>query len=145
MSWRSDAAPTAPAKLACVRSFILPPRTARAAVSIELSEAQVDRVIRDASCTHDISLLLSGPADPRDVFASAAGLLEDPRLSRSLLCGVLLLRALPADGSCVAITSLARTMGMSASTAHRYVSTLLAVGLVERDATTRRYRRAHAP
>jgi Fic family protein len=115
-----------------------------APVSIELSKEQVDRVLRGASANNNVSLLLTGLADLRDVFASAADVLDDARMSRSLLAGLLLLTAFPADGGSIAITQLARGLGMSVSTAHRYVSTLLAVGLVERDPVTRQYRLARA-
>ena len=88
----------------------------------------------------DISRLLSGA---RDLPAMLDLVREQPQaagFSRSLLLGLALFAALPADGSYVGITGLARTLGMSASTAHRYVSTLVAVGLVERDPDTREYR-----
>ncbi len=74
----------------------------------------------------------------------AAGLerMHDPRLSHSLLAGLLMLASFPADGSYLANAELARSLGMNPSTAHRYVSTLVAVGLLEQDADTRRYRLA---
>lgn len=40
------------------------------------------------------------------------------------------------------LAELARMLVMNTSTTHRYVSTLVAVGLLERDAETRRHRRA---
>ncbi len=67
--------------------------------------------------------------------------LHDDRLCSSLLSGLLILVSFPADGSYLANAKLARSLGMNVSTAHRYVSTLVAVGLLERDAETRRYRR----
>jgi hypothetical protein len=113
-------------------------------ISIELSQAQLASVLRDASVAGSISqLVLSGVSDLRDVLAMAPEQLDDPRLSRSLLLGLLLLSALPADGSYTGLTVLARTLGMSMSTAHRYASTLLAVGLLDRDPTTRQYRLAY--
>jgi hypothetical protein len=90
-------------------------------------------------------LLLSGLSELRDVLARAPEQLDDPRLSRSLLLGLLLLSALPMDGGYAGLTTLARALGMSMSTAHRYASTLVAVGLLERDPATRQYRLAHAP
>ncbi len=68
--------------------------------------------------------------------------MEDRRLSRSLLSGLLVLSCFPPDGGYMGIAELARTLGMNTSTTHRYVTTLLAVGLLERDAATRRYRLA---
>lgn len=68
--------------------------------------------------------------------------MDDRRLSRSLLSGLLVLAALPADGSYVRLVDVARATGMNNSMIHRYVSTLMSVGLVERNPATRRYRLA---
>jgi IclR helix-turn-helix domain len=113
-------------------------------VVIELSEAQVDRVVRAALGTGNMSVLLSGMSDVRDVVAAAMEQLEGARLSRSLLCGLLLLATFPADGSYVGIVHVARTLGMSVSTVHRYLTTLVAVGLLEQDSSTRKYRLMNA-
>jgi DNA-binding transcriptional ArsR family regulator len=113
-------------------------------VSIALSSAQVDKVVRAASDGGNMSVLLSGLADVRAVLAAGADQLDDARLSRSLLAGLLMLASFPGDGSYVSIATLARLLDMSPSTTHRYVSTLLAVGLLERDPRTRRYRLADA-
>jgi DNA-binding MarR family transcriptional regulator len=66
--------------------------------------------------------------------------MEDRRLSRSLLSGLLVLSSFPTDGGYLGIADIARMLSMNTSTTHRYVSTLLAVGLLERDPATRRYR-----
>jgi DNA-binding IclR family transcriptional regulator len=66
--------------------------------------------------------------------------LNDRRLSRSVLLGLMMLAALARDGGWVALSALAPRLDMSKSTAHRYVNTLVAVGLVEQEAYTRRYR-----
>jgi Fic family protein len=109
-------------------------------VSIELSPAQVDRVIRSAAEGGSISLLLSGLRDVREVLAREPSQLEDNRLSRSLLAGLLMLASFPSDGSYLGNAEIARMLDMNPSTTHRYVSTLVAVGLLERDPGTRRYR-----
>jgi predicted transcriptional regulator len=119
-------------------------RTRARATSIELSQAQLEHVLRDASGSGGLSLALAGLSDVRAALARAQPLLEDSRLSRSLMLGVLLLAAFPADGSYIGNSELAHTLDLSASTTHRYVSTLLALGLVERDAATRKYRITHA-
>jgi DNA-binding transcriptional ArsR family regulator len=67
--------------------------------------------------------------------------LSEARLSHSLLRGLLVLSML-IDGSELGISDIARKLDMSSSTAYRYVSTLLAFGLVEQDQSTRRYRLA---
>jgi len=119
-------------------------------VSIELSKAQVDQVVRSAGQGGTMSVLLSALKDPNWTLALDSeewvypAQLEDRRLSRSLLSGLLVLSCFPSDGTYLGIAELARMLGMNTSTTHRYVTTLLAVGLLERDAATRRYRLASA-
>jgi hypothetical protein len=109
-------------------------------IVIELSPAQVDRVVRGAADGGNISVLLSGLKDVREVLAREPKQLEDSRLSRSLLAGLLMLASFPTDGSYLGNAEIARMLDMNPSTTHRYVSTLVAVGLLERDPSTRRYR-----
>jgi DNA-binding MarR family transcriptional regulator len=111
-----------------------------ARITIELSPAQVDRIVRDAVDGGTMSVLLAGLEDVRAVLADEPQQLEDNRLSRSLLAGLLMLASFPADGTFVSNAEIARRLSMSPSTTYRYVSTLLAVGLLERDPETRRYR-----
>jgi hypothetical protein len=116
-------------------------RGADAAV-IELLPAQVERVVRAAADSGGIPVLLSGLERVRGTPAARSAQLQDPRLSRSLLSGLMLVASLPGDGSYLGNAQLARLLGMNVSTVHRYLQTLLAVGLVERDPGTRRYRLA---
>jgi hypothetical protein len=111
-------------------------------VVIELSPGQVDQVVRAASDGGSMSALMSGLADVREALAAGPGQLEDARLSSSLLAGLLILASFPTDGSYLGNAEVARLVGMNMSTAHRYISTLVAVGLLERDPGTRRYRLA---
>jgi hypothetical protein len=112
-----------------------------AGVSIELSAAQVYKVVRAASDGGSMSVLLSRLAPVRAVLA-ARPQPESSRLSRSLLCGLLVLASFPTDGSYRAIADIARMTGRSPSTAHRYVHTLISAGLLEQDPHTREYRLA---
>jgi hypothetical protein len=115
-------------------------------VAIELTPGQVDQVIRAAGQGGTISLLLSALKDPEWMLAPGSDAwteppeMEDRRLSRSLLSGLLVLSCFPGDGGYIGIGELARMLDMNTSTTHRYVSTLLAVGLLERDPSSRRYR-----
>jgi hypothetical protein len=109
-------------------------------IVIELSPAQVDRVVRGAAESGNMSVLLSGLDDVREVLSREPRQLEDSRLSRSLLAGLLMLASFPTDGSYLGNAEIARMLDMNPSTTHRYVSTLVAVGLLERDPATRRYR-----
>jgi Fic family protein len=115
-------------------------------VSIELSKAQVDQVVRSAGQGGTLSVLLSAVRDPDWPLSldseewSHPAQMDDRRLSRSLLSGLLVLSCFPPDGGYLGIAELARLLDMNTSTTHRYVTTLLAVGLLERDPGTRKYR-----
>ena len=139
---------------------------ARAAISIQLSATQVAAVVRAASGSRvqSVSSLIADALhaplptpDPPGGRAKASrngggraggdplaltSALEDsdPRLSRSLLRGLSILTRFGPDGSSRGIVELARELGMSASTTHRYASTLVQLGLLERCPETRRYR-----
>ena len=67
---------------------------------------------------------------------------NDPRFLRSLLQGLMILASFPVGGAGGAVTDVADELGLGASMTHRYASTLLEVGLLERDPASRRYRRA---
>ena len=102
-------------------------------ISITLSPAQVDAVVRAASHSRapSVSALIGGymPAET-----------ADPRLSRSLLRGLSILTCFGPDGGARGIVELARELDMSPSTAHRYAFTLVELGLLERCPKTRKYR-----
>lgn len=112
-------------------------------VILTLSPAQVEQVLRSATADSqagDTGVLstdqLSGARERR-----YRALLDDRRLSRSLLAGLLVLTCFPPGGE-MGIADLARRLDMRTSTIHRYVSTLLAAGLLERDPVSRQYRLA---
>ena len=117
-------------------------------IVLELSRAQVAKVMRTANASGAPSTLLSGlhgpgapeTADVEDLMKLAEA--EERRLSRSLLSGLLVLACFSLDGTPLGIAQLARQLKMSPSATHRYVSTLLAAELVERDSETRQYRLA---
>jgi hypothetical protein len=113
-------------------------------VRIALTAAQIDEVVRSAADGGNMSLLLSGLGDVRTALNEGTGPLENPRLSGSLLCGLLILASFPADGGFMSIKEISGLTGKSPSTAHRYISTLIAVGLLERDPRTREYRLARS-
>ncbi len=108
------------------------------AITIELTRPQVDRVVREAGRESGISGLLRGLAADGSLASRYESLSESPRLSRSLLLGLLVLGTFPENGDSLAVTDVAERLGMSPSTTHRYMTTLLAVGLLEQDARTRR-------
>jgi hypothetical protein len=108
-------------------------------VSIELTPAQIGRIIRQASGAGNMSILLSGLQGACGTIHDDQRLLEDPRMSRSLLQGLVVLSGFPTDGSEIGVIDLAHKIGLGDSTTYRYVGTLLSVGLIERDPDTRRY------
>ncbi len=115
-----------------------PPQSGATQIVIELSRSQVDQVIREASQSAGAASPFTGlyESSPLDISVVARG---NPRLSGSLLTGLAVLRVFPRDGSELSNAEVARTLNIGVSTAHRYLATLLAAGLVHRDPSTRRY------
>jgi hypothetical protein len=127
-------------------------------ISIKLSPAQIDEVVRAASRSRapSISTLiadtLSEPRAARSAKRSkgarasgrASGYMPvgtvDPRLSRSLLRGMSILTCFGPEGDPRGIVEIAEDLGMSPSTTHRYALTLVELGLLERCPDTRKYR-----
>lgn len=118
-------------------------------IVVELSEAQVDQVVREAGHGGAMSVLLSAVTGPDWALAFDTGRgplaqLEDRRLSRSLLLGLMVLSCVAVAETDMSISDVARMSRLENSTTHRYMSTLLAVGLLEQDPSSRRYRLAGA-
>ena len=112
-------------------------------VIIVLSRVQVRHVVA-AVCGEDIITgMLSVLEGARDVADAGPGRipdrLVDRRYSGSLVYGLLVLYALPSDGALIGLIELARKLDRNPSTVHRYLITLLAVGLIEHDPVTRGY------
>jgi hypothetical protein len=109
------------------------PRNQPRSISITLSPAQVDEILRAAARSRapSISTLVGGYMPPET---------EDPRMSRSLLRGLSVLTRFGPDGEERGILELARDLDLSPSTAHRYAFTLVEMGLLERCPRTRKYR-----
>jgi len=111
-------------------------------VTVTLTDAQVARVLDEASGDAGLTALSAGLGDPQGLQSAVLALLDGDGYSRSTLRALLVLAAFPADGAERALTDIARQLALSASTTHRYVATWLAVGLLEQDPRSRRYRRA---
>lgn len=140
------------------------PLPANQAITITLSPAQIDMVVRAALRVRapSVSALVvdslaasrasngtGAKAGARSKAPAVSGArlrgympadTDDPRLSRSLLRGLSLLTGFGPDGGERGIVELAQELGMSASTAHRYAVTLVELGLLERCPRTRKYR-----
>lgn len=108
-------------------------------LTIELTRTQIDHVLRGSSEEGGVSSVLRRLAN-RELGATYATLSASPRLSRSLMLGLMVFACFPADGQALAVTDVAAQLELSPSTTHRYMSTLLAAGLLEQDPRTRRYR-----
>jgi hypothetical protein len=127
-------------------------------ISITLSPAQVDQVVRAAGAgrTPGFAVLVSGSVgqdrhdeqlggdDSREPTADGGYFptLDDRRLSRSLLRGLSVLTCFKGPGEARGIIELAGQLDMSPSTTHRYVTTLVELGLLERCPKSRKYRLA---
>lgn len=129
-------------------------------ISITLSPAQVDEVLRAASRSRAPSvsaLIATALRDPDSELRQSAdaqlsegearppagylpGDTSDRRLSRSLLRGLSILTCFGADGGERGIVEISRELGISASTIHRYALTLVELGLLERGPRSRKYR-----
>jgi IclR-like helix-turn-helix domain-containing protein len=117
-------------------------------VSLTLSRHQVDHVVRAAlgdGAAPSVSTLVASTgfhgSHARQVLSSRYRTLQDNRrLSRSLLAGLLVLSCFPSEGIDLGIKDISEELSLNTSTVHRYVLTLVAAGLLERDPDTRRYR-----
>lgn len=110
-------------------------------ISIALNRGQVSHVLRQAKEEAGVTAALSGLPDNDKLAAAYSAIDDSPQLSRSLLTGLIVLRCFPEDGSSLGVTHVADIVGTKASNAFRYIATLVAAGLLERDPKTRRYHR----
>lgn len=113
-------------------------------IKIELSSAQVDHVVRAAAGGGSLSFLLTSLDVSPGLLETTRDLIGDTgsNLSSSLLWGLLVFAVFPLDGTPLRNADVAHMLDLSPSTAHRYIGTLIAAGVLERDPITRRYRRA---
>jgi hypothetical protein len=110
-------------------------------ITIELSNAQINQVVREAAEDDRLLALLGSRLRDHGVHVTDANM-DDTRFSRSLLRALMVLAAYPADGSARSVSDVAKQLGMGISTAHRYTSTFTEVGVLERDPVSRQYRLA---
>jgi hypothetical protein len=124
-------------------------RAAEGMVCLELTEAQVEGVIRATADAHgpSLSLLLSGLIAEQTISESSledryCAELESGRLSHSLFRGLLILALFISGEEGRGVVEVARQLGLSPSTTHRYMTTLVAFGLLVQEPATRKYRLA---
>jgi hypothetical protein len=116
-------------------------------VSVELTNAQVESVVRATADARgpSLSLLLSGLIAEQAISESSLeerywAELESGRLSHSLFRGLLILALFISGEEGRGVVDVARQLGLSPSTTHRYITTLVAFGLLVQDPSTRKYR-----
>jgi hypothetical protein len=116
-------------------------------VSVELTRAQVDAIIRTTAETHgpSLNLLLSGLITEQAISEGSLeeryfAELESGRLSHSLFRGLLILALFISGEEGRGVVDVARQLGLSPSTTHRYMTTLVAFGLLVQDPSSRKYR-----
>jgi hypothetical protein len=122
-------------------------RTSEGLVSLELTTAQVERIVRASVDARgpSLNLLLSGLIAEQAISESSLEErywveLESGRLSHSLFRGLLILALFISGEEGRGVVEVARQLGLSPSTTHRYISTLVAFGLLVQDPGTRKYR-----
>ena len=110
-------------------------------IVLALSDAQVSQVVLQASGDTTLAGPLSEIQDVDELRRIMVPLIDDLTYSRSTFRAVFVLAAFPPDGSERELTAVARALGLSPSTTHRYVRTWTALGLLEQNPDSRRYRR----
>jgi IclR family transcriptional regulator, pca regulon regulatory protein len=65
---------------------------------------------------------------------------RDPEFSQSLERGLTILGAFSPDRQALGISDLARELGLTRSTTHRYAATLTTLGYLQQDGPTGKYR-----
>src|SRR5271170_1807867 len=96
-------------------------------VPLALTAGQITQVLQAAGDNTGVSAPLLGWMDPA-ALAEAALLIEDRKLSKSVLLGLAMWVSFPADGSPRRLKDVAHELNLAASTSHRYVNTLVAAG-----------------
>jgi DNA-binding IclR family transcriptional regulator len=116
-------------------------------VLLELTTTQVEAIVRASTeaAGPSLGLLLSGLISEQAISEGSLeeryfAELESGRLSHSLFRGLLILALFIAGGEGRGVVEVARQLGLSPSTTHRYMTTLVAFGLLVQDPVTRKYR-----
>lgn len=115
-------------------------------VSIVLTSSQLAQVLRDTSGEgRGVISLLPTLTDLRSASEVINAQADAGKVSRSVLRALLVLAAFPHNGTYRPLIAVSKELGYNSSTTHRYVSTWIAVGLLEQDPRSRKYRRPSSP
>lgn len=112
-------------------------------IQLELSRAQVAQIVRSASEGDSLFALFGAMHGSHNAMASAYKrmALADSKVSATLVTGLFVLAAFPADGGLMGNAEIAKALEMNPSTAHRYISTLVFAGLLHKNPDSRKYGR----
>jgi hypothetical protein len=110
-------------------------------VQIALSGGRVEQFVMQLSGRGSVTAVLGEVPDLEGARRVLVPLIEDGRHSRSQCRALLVLAACSVDGGWIELTDVARELGLSPSTVHRYITTWMAIGLLEQHGQSRRYRR----
>ncbi|HXB64587.1 MAG TPA: helix-turn-helix domain-containing protein [Solirubrobacteraceae bacterium] len=108
-------------------------------ISITLSPGQVEEIVRAAEPGRapGFAALISAALSRAEEIGMPG--YDDRRLSRSLLRGLAILTCFGPNESTLGLMEIAERLQISPSTIHRYVITLVEVGLLEQSPKTRKY------
>jgi hypothetical protein len=115
---------------------------AESELTITLTDSQVAQIVGRAAGVVGLNQMLA-PVGGEATIQRLLDAAEDiDSYSRSTLRALMVLAAFPDDGTSREITDVARQLGLSPSTTHRYVGTWVAIGVLVQQPRTRTYRRA---
>lgn len=106
-------------------------------VSITLSPRQVEQIVRavEPDRAPGFTTLIMDLLNRVENTPAYA----DRRLSRALMRGLAVLACFGPEHETLGLMEIAEHLGLNGSTIHRYVMTLVAVGLLEQSPETRKY------
>jgi DNA-binding MarR family transcriptional regulator len=111
-------------------------------IEITLTIDQIAQVVQESADAGPLERILAGLDSMEEFRRVVLGLMDQGHTySRSALRSLLVLSALPLDGTECELTEIADATGLAKSSLHRYLNTWKAVGIVEQDPQSRQYRR----
>ncbi|HEY4809689.1 MAG TPA: helix-turn-helix domain-containing protein [Solirubrobacteraceae bacterium] len=111
-------------------------------ITITLTIDQVAQIVQESADEGPLERILAGLDSAEEFRRVLLGLLDQGhKYSQSALRSLLVLSALPLDGTERELTEIAEVTGLATSSLHRYLKTWKAVGIVEQDPHSRQYRR----
>jgi IclR helix-turn-helix domain len=111
-------------------------------IAITLTIDQIAQVVQESADEGPLERILAGLDSMEEFRRVLIELLDQGhKYSRSALRSLLVLTALPLDGTERELTEIADATGLATSSLHRYLKTWKAVGIVEQDPQSRQYRR----